>query len=121
MTVNTPAGRTVRELRSDATKCGWCGTRDKTLFDYSDDLEGAPAFCNRDHWLAYELCGHIREELQKGQRRQVVKATHTRVAPAPRRKPRPRKGATKPQMRTAPAKRSGSSTSRSRAPLELVS
>ena len=118
MKVRTPAGRTVRELRVDAAKCGWCGSRDKTLFDYVDDLEGAPAFCNRDHWMAYELSGHIRQELQKGERRQVVKATHTRVAPAPRRKPRPKQDSTKAQKR--PPSGTRSSKSRSRATLELV-
>lgn len=100
--VSTFAGRTTRELRPDATECASCGATSRTFYDYSPDLEGDPAFCNKQCWYAYELWGHIREELQRGQRRQVVKATHTRVAPASRRKPRPRKAAAK---RTTSGKR----------------
>ena len=55
------AQATIRERRSDATECAYCHTEGRTFYDYVDtdpekwNSSKAPAFCNRDHWLGYEL------------------------------------------------------------------
>lgn len=57
----TSKTRTVREIRHDAASCASCGRVRKTLYDYVDDLEGQPAFCNKSCWMDYEFSAFTRQ------------------------------------------------------------